>query len=140
MIQIAYMSRASKIMSADDLLNMATEYGTNNLNHHITGMLLYKKGIFFQVIEGPDHSVKVLYKKIKVNFNHYEIKSLLEKELTNRSFDEWFISSLELDHLNGTRPEKIQYSFPFDVPDSKLEEVIKASSALELIKAFKHFA
>ena len=53
MIQLAYVSNASRLMSSASLSMLLRQARASNKRHDITGMLLYKDGSFLQVLEGP---------------------------------------------------------------------------------------
>ncbi len=62
---------------------------TANLHHGITGMLLYNAGSFMQTIEGPEAAIRQLYLNICRDPSHHMVTTLLDEQLTERSFPEW---------------------------------------------------
>lgn len=89
MLELAYTSRASEMMTdiqLDQLLNQATRF---NKLHNITGLLLYNDGIFFQVLEGQEATVNALYGSIKQDFRHYDVRQIYSQTTEERHFAEW---------------------------------------------------
>lgn len=89
MITLIYTSTATNEMTEQDLLDLLDEARVKNKQNHITGMLLYGRGCFFQVLEGEEAVLEDVYKKItrdKRNFGHF---LLLKKQISERSFPDW---------------------------------------------------
>ena len=62
---------------------------SSNHAHDLTGMLLYRRGRFFQVLEGPEDAVDELMRKIRRDSRHDGVRVLLRESLDDRRFDEW---------------------------------------------------
>ncbi len=54
MIQISYISTATKSMSQEDLEEILKTSRKNNAGSGITGMLLYMNNTFVQILEGEE--------------------------------------------------------------------------------------
>lgn len=61
----------------------------NNTTVTITGMLIYYRGRFLQVLEGDKKTVHKVYEKIKEDPRHQNVELLLEKDVEERSFVHW---------------------------------------------------
>jgi hypothetical protein len=61
----------------------------NNTSVTITGMLIYYKGCFLQVLEGDKKTVHSVFEKIKEDTRHQNVHLLLEKEVEERFFSHW---------------------------------------------------
>jgi len=83
---ILYTSKAvnpfDEFMMAD-LLNVCKK---NNVGNKVSGMLLYREGIFLQLLEGEEKLVKELYKKIDKDERHKEVLGLAELQSEERIF------------------------------------------------------
>jgi len=69
--------------------HLTTHAQTQNRAFGITGMLLVRGNIFFQVLEGPTDSVRGLFSKIQVDARHTNVVTLLDEPIAQRSFDDW---------------------------------------------------
>lgn len=84
-----YSSEAA-ITPDEKFLNRILEQARNkNLKLHITGILLYRQGRYFQYLEGPEEAVKKLYEEIYADTRHKNVKLLLQTPVTTRRFSAW---------------------------------------------------
>ena len=58
MKRITYISEAPRESDADTLENISTVSQRNNQQFSITGVLIFLKGFFFQVIEGEETTLR----------------------------------------------------------------------------------
>lgn len=89
LIQLVYASAAAVKFEQDqleDLLQMARD---NNNRLGVTGVLLFKDGTFFQVLEGPQDVVHQLYEYIKRDKRHNNVLVLASREIQERNFSGW---------------------------------------------------
>lgn len=87
--RLIYCSKAAvnfKMMQIKEILNKAS---SNNRPFNISGVLLFNQNFFFQVIEGPQEYVEVLFDKIKEDNRHYDVKVIASSVLEKRQFDQW---------------------------------------------------
>lgn len=89
MLQLIYCSVATTPMSATDLHALLEQSRDSNLRHDITGILVYDKGVFLQVIEGPDHEVARLSKNIRRDPRHTGFRQVHLATVGRREFGEW---------------------------------------------------
>lgn len=78
----------------------------NNAKLGITGMLLFRGGSFFQILEGDRAVVETLYEKIRKDKRHARVTKIIQEPIEERSFAEWTmgyskISSKELATIPG---------------------------------------
>ena len=52
-------------------------------------MLLYIAGSFFQILEGPRHTVDALVRKIQSDPRHMRVTVIIREPIVERSFGEW---------------------------------------------------
>ena len=77
-------------MNTSDLERILKGARKNNLANNITGMLLYYKGEFVQLIEGSRESVKYIFKNfILKDKKHTGINVIFEGYIISRSFKDW---------------------------------------------------
>ncbi|WP_419835757.1 BLUF domain-containing protein [Endozoicomonas atrinae] len=63
MINLVYVSSASRVMDEHELTALLEQSRDRNLRQNVTGMLIYCDGNFFQVLEGEE---KVIAQKVLV--------------------------------------------------------------------------
>lgn len=89
LVQCIYASAAAEEFSPPQLEALLAVARENNEKIGATGMLLYEKGSFFQVLEGPVEAVEALYKKISVDKRHTKMTKLIFAPIEERSFANW---------------------------------------------------
>jgi hypothetical protein len=103
MLSIVYASSAVRLFNRAELIELLEASHKANLEHGITGMLLYRGGNFIQVIEGEDDAVLQLYQNIKADPRHRNIILLSQDPITYRQFAEWGMGFRNIDQM--TRQE-----------------------------------
>lgn len=108
MIRLTYASTAVNEWAAEDLLKLLKQSRTNNGANNITGILLYAKGTFFQVLEGDELAVTNLYATIQQDRRHKDCTLLEKEKITERAFPYWSmgyekINAKELEGQEGLR-------------------------------------
>jgi hypothetical protein len=81
----------------------------NQLNG-LTGMLLYYRGAFMQVLEGEDLQVQETYGRICEDKRHHHILTLSFGEMPRRHFENW---SMGYKYVDPTAIEKFPKYAPF---------------------------
>jgi uncharacterized membrane protein (DUF373 family) len=89
MIQISYISTATKRMSQEDLEEILKTSRKNNAGSGITGMLLYMNNTFVQILEGEEKTVNELVEKIKRDSRHADLQVLQKKTIDRREYADW---------------------------------------------------
>jgi hypothetical protein len=108
MIEITYISRATKPMEAEQLLALLQQCLKNNASEGVTGMLLYGNETFLQVLEGEDEAVDGLVEKIKNDPRHSNVQFLHRRPIERRQYADWSmgfkrVSDSEIQHIEGLR-------------------------------------
>lgn len=102
MIQIAYLSFATPTFKMDTdrhISNILNKARDNNARHNITGQLIYRAGIFVQLLEGDKEKVQRLFGAIVLDrANHENIRVLLNQDLKERIFPDWSMAYRNLDN------------------------------------------
>ena len=101
LVNLIYASFALELMSEAELLNVLTKSRDNNARLDITGMLLYRRGSFLQVLEGDKRVVDDLFKVIARDPRHYRITRLQERSVTKREFENWSMGFANLDSVDS---------------------------------------
>jgi hypothetical protein len=120
MYHLIYVSHATDPFYENDLLSLLAKSRTRNKGSEITGMLVYLKGRFIQVLEGPESTVNNLYEKIQHDPRHKKVSRILVGHSAQRIFTNWSmgfkrISETEFTELSGfTDLEKFFANPPAD--------------------------
>ena len=94
--QIVYCSIATAIPARDDMDRLLQVARTRNAQKGITGMLLYADGSFFQVIEGREEVIELLFRQICLDRRHKNVTVILRESILERSFSDWSMGHVEI--------------------------------------------
>ncbi len=88
---LAYISRANSPHVSKDIEGILKVAAKNNLALSVTGMLLIRSGIFFQLLEGDKKDVLAIFEKIAKDKRHKKLEILIEAEEpgSKRLFPNW---------------------------------------------------
>ncbi|KQR88285.1 MULTISPECIES: BLUF domain-containing protein [unclassified Microbacterium] len=89
LVSVSYVSTETDPFDDERLAALLAQSRRSNHEHDLTGMLLHRRGRFFQVLEGPQDAVDALIAKIREDARHHDIRILLRENLDDRRFDEW---------------------------------------------------
>lgn len=140
MFQIVYISFASESFDAesdygvDDILAKAHDYNTK---HNITGMLLYKGGVFLQLLEGEHKDIEHVFGRIALDLRHEGIKILVKQEAQERLFSHWTMAYKKMDELDLGLVSSI---IPWEkiIDDANRRRTIPKTKILEIFKKFRY--
>ena len=98
---ILYSSAARRPMTADDLLDILETARKYNAEYDITGMLLYYRETFMQVLEGPDGALEELFHNlISTDDRHREVTMFLDEPIKERTFADWSMGFKNVDNID----------------------------------------
>lgn len=86
LFQVIYESQASRPFSEAEVEALLSASRTSNSRKGITGILLFRHGMFTQVLEGDESAVRALLEKIQRDPRHQNLSVRLEQTIENRSF------------------------------------------------------
>jgi hypothetical protein len=90
LVHCIYSSAATKKgFTAAELATLLEECRTKNAQADITGMLLYRDGTFFQVIEGERSVIESLLNKLEKDQRHHRVTKIILEPIEARAFAEW---------------------------------------------------
>ncbi|MGJ0516461.1 MAG: phosphate-starvation-inducible PsiE family protein [Methylomicrobium sp.] len=89
MLQLSYISTATRPMTTDDLTDILRVARARNADKGITGMLLYSNGTFVQVLEGEEDDLNALLEVIKHDSRHTALHVLEKKQIARREYPDW---------------------------------------------------
>jgi len=84
---LIYVSNTSKVLKKEGIEQVFDYTTAFNINHDISGFLVYKDGNFIQLREGNEKTIKSLYKRIFKDKRHVNVITILEEEISQRYFD-----------------------------------------------------
>lgn len=87
--EIIYVSLAQHEMTTDELATLLEQSRVHNARCGITGMLLYHRQEFMQLIEGEEAEVRALFETICNDPRHQQIHKMWEGTMAQRSFSSW---------------------------------------------------
>ena len=101
---LVYVSSAVRRLSQAQLLDLLKLSRTNNEARGLTGMLLYRDGLYLQMMEGSRHEITRLLIKLRHDTRHTDIRILKQGVLEKRLFPEW---SMAYKNLAGVRSSHV---------------------------------
>lgn len=89
LVEVIYVSIATHSLFDWELRRILESAMRHNEEDQITGMLLYSKGSFMQVLEGEKSAVDAALVKIASDPRHHKLQVIARAEITQRSFATW---------------------------------------------------
>lgn len=86
---VAYVSRYAGEQIEADLQAISEAAARNNEANGLTGVLLYDRGLFVQIIEGEWAEVGALLERIRRDARSDELDVLIDQPLSERTFANW---------------------------------------------------
>jgi adenylate cyclase len=101
MKRLTYISKFSRSLTKKEIESIGNISQTNNSRDGITGVLMCCSGIFFQILEGEEDRIDLLYKRILEDDRHNKILCLKsELNILQRRFPDWSMEVIVLDENN----------------------------------------
>jgi hypothetical protein len=97
LIQLIYTSTALREYDAAELRAILESAMRRNSQNHVTGMLMYSKGTFMQVLEGEDSAIDETMGRIGLDQRHHSIFELSRDPIEQRDFGRWSMGFYSLD-------------------------------------------
>ena len=106
--EVIYCSKLCSNYDLRDVYKILHHSRKNNHEIGISGYLIYGSQYFLQVIEGPEASINGLYKKIKSDERHEDLKELKDGPIKNYSYENWSMGFANLtDNLHPALKEML---------------------------------
>ena len=87
--QLIYSSQAVESMSVSELEKILVDARSGNERRGVTGALVYVDGVFLQILEGPEDTVRSLVSSIARDSRHSSLHIFHEAEVSQRMFSTW---------------------------------------------------
>lgn len=94
---LIYTSISTHLFSQEQINELLKESRRNNSKKGITGLLIYNKGSFLQILEGEESSVLDLFEKIKRDKRHKQISVMTSFVNDHRVFEKFPMGYAEVD-------------------------------------------
>lgn len=106
LMHLIYTSAAAPGLGDADLEDIVQVSRTNNARRSITGMLLFTKGSFFQVLEGDEGTVQEVFATIVADPRHSHATRIIQEPIAHPDFGDWTmgfseIAPSELEKIDG---------------------------------------
>jgi len=98
---LLYRSVEAYEMDSADLLKLLLDARDFNRAHAITGLLLYRKRRFMQILEGDRETIHRLYRTIQEDPRHLHVVLEIDMPATRRLFPEWHMGFAEPPQMRG---------------------------------------
>ena len=96
--ELLYTSRATNGFKEEELQDILEQSRKNNLRDEISGMLIYYKKSFVQILEGDQAKVLQLYQKISQDPRHQVLEVFNQGKISVRSFENWSMAGKALNN------------------------------------------
>lgn len=107
--RINYISSFVQEMSDEEIVDLARQAARNNAENDITGVLMAKGGLFFQIIEGPEENIDRLFSNILKDPRHEKIITLgIQVGDIKRLFPNWHMKEINLDRATSERLQPVR--------------------------------
>jgi hypothetical protein len=126
--QVLYHSYATDLPSEAQLRQLLEQCRTYNVQHHITGLLLYSEGRYVQVLEGPREVVLELLAHIERDPRNNHLTTV-HSGVAERRFSDWsmHLGYFEFGQLDrALRAVQDPHSFPPAIDDPQLLALVQA--------------
>lgn len=95
LIHCAYSSMLAPDSTEAELVPILTKARRTNATLQATGILLFHRRSFFQVLEGPRQRIEALYERISADPRHVQVTQLVNEPIEDRSFRDWTMGLME---------------------------------------------
>lgn len=97
---LGYMSTVSRTWEAVDVMQLRAACARHNPARHITGRLVFSRGMFFQVLEGPRSEVLGLMRTLEGDARHERIVELFATLTQRRRYRDFNM------HIDAVTPDE----------------------------------
>lgn len=95
--RVLYICLAREPFTRSALAALLAKSRANNERNSVTGILLYKGGLFLQLLEGPRPAVRRLFERISSDARHCGCTMIDESSSAERTFPDWRMAFRNLD-------------------------------------------
>lgn len=84
--QLAHLSSFHYELSDRELIELARDLQVNDQLANLTGLLIYREGCMFSIVEGPEEVVTLYYQNIRTDSLQHSIITVFDKYIQHRDF------------------------------------------------------
>ena len=84
-----YFSKSTEFFNESSLPILLEQWRDYNTKANITGILLYVRGSFIQVLEGEAQAVETLFNHIQTDPRHTDVIRVMNRPIVQRLFPDW---------------------------------------------------
>ena len=130
-VQLIYISHAIKKMSPQELNRILMDARPANEAKHITGMLLYRDGLFIQVLEGDEQAIEQLLVNLKKDTRHRDVHVVSKQVVKHREFSDWSMGFKNISHdMEGS-------NYFMESAKEPMDNTIAPSAARKMLETFR---
>ena len=131
LVHCIYASTVKDELTIEDVEKLLLQARQKNESLGVTGMLLFDKGSFFQVIEGESGVIEKLYNAIRRDRRHQKIIKILHEPIEQRSFADWTmglakVSAQTLGEIDGLNDFFSRGNCFTELDESKAKKLLEA--------------
>lgn len=124
-------------MAEPDLEKVLAQARAWNLEHDLTGILLYSDGVIMQVLEGAEAEVRAIFARIARDSRHVNVLKLADGPIGQRQFVGWSmgfkaVDSNDFAHLQGYIDPNQLANHPS--PDPSLHAMLATFMAEDVVR------
>jgi hypothetical protein len=97
--QLFYVSVETHPLSEQDIKELLNKSRQKNIALGITGILIYYKRHFLQILEGEKEEIFKLFFTIKADQRHASVILVFDQPIEARSFQDWTMAFLNLNKI-----------------------------------------
>lgn len=102
MYRLIYTSRATRVLTPDELIGILLHAVALNGAEDVTGLLMYSRNSFLQILEGDQAAVERRMERIRGSSQHTDIHTLEATEVDEpRLFPDWAMDWWAPDYINS---------------------------------------
>ncbi|MGB0716448.1 MAG: BLUF domain-containing protein [Phycisphaerae bacterium] len=132
---LIYVSRATVPVDNEVLARIKTAASTHNPRSGITGLLLYSRGHFIQLLEGPRSAITNLYDHICVDNRHADVELLLLTPVSERFYPSWAMGVYDLESFSDQMDVEALANV---IAAKQSEEKVDHVSVVNIFESFRH--
>lgn len=135
---LLYLSRSRLDWTPEDLEPLVASARRHNEQDGVTGLLLYGRGHFLQLLEARRQPLVLTFDRIARDSRHTDVRVLLDGPIPNRLFEGWAMGVLNVDtagQIDRERFDRLVSAF-----GSTATPAPANARALELLWDFKAHA
>jgi EAL domain-containing protein (putative c-di-GMP-specific phosphodiesterase class I) len=106
---LIYRSQIHQNVDQEMIVKMVENANHSNQKYQISGLLFYDAPFFFQVLEGPEESVKSLFEKILQDPRHSNVVLLVNEIIKSRQYPNLGMHFLDLEKIKSIDMSLGQY-------------------------------